>query len=107
MRFSACTYFVSFILLLHCIGSTQLLSAYARDKDSFVRMLAMTEEETKKEKDATPDDPESEFKLKQKHITTAIPASEGRVVYLLRYGWLQVVHQYIIELPTPPPDHLA
>ena len=106
MRFSVFTCFISVILFLHCIGSTQLLSAYARNKASFVQMVTMTEEETKKEKDSSPDDPESEFKLKQKHAVE-LPTAEGRVVYLLRYGWLQVIHQHIIELPTPPPDHTA
>jgi hypothetical protein len=106
MRFSFWTYFISLLLTLHCIGGTQLLSAYAKDNISFVRMLTMTEEETKKEKDnKTDDDTDHEFKCRQNFFYTV--SLHGKVIYQFARQHEQVRQQFITELPTPPPDPKA
>ena len=86
--------------------ATQLVSAYAKDKASFMRMLTMTEEETKKEKDNKgDDDTDHEFKCRQKFFYTT--SLHNKIVHRFSLQHQQVIHQFIGELTTPPPDRKA
>ena len=103
MKFPFWSYIVAALLTLHCMGATQLVSACAKDKASFVRMLTLTEEETKKEKDSkSDDDTDHEFKCRQKLFYTT--SLHNKVVHHFTHRHQQVIHQFIGELTTPPPD---
>lgn len=103
MKSSPFSWFIALLLTLHCIGATQLMSAYASDKSSFVRMLAMAEEETKKEKDCNCDD-DADPEFKYRHKTDYGSAIQGKVIYLYTHHRENVFQEFINELATPPPD---
>lgn len=96
-------YFVAFVILLHCVGVTQLLSAYAKDASAFVGMLNMSEEETKKEKE-TKEDGFPDEAIRQK--APALLAALQLPVFctLVTKAQENISHQFWAERPTPPPD---
>jgi hypothetical protein len=98
--------FFSFIILLHCVGITQLASSLSLDKSTFVGMLNMTEEETKKEKESK-EDTCSDKDLKYKHSGFALHPTfpSIRETYLASKN--RIEHQFLSENPSPPPDSLA
>jgi hypothetical protein len=98
--------FFAFIILLHCIGITQLASSLSSDKSAFVGMLNMTEEETKKEKESKEDtcfDKDLKFKISGIAIPAAFPSK--RETYLASKN--RIEHQFLSENPSPPPDYLG
>jgi|ERR1043165_3815266 uncharacterized protein YxeA len=105
MKLTGLKYFVSLIILFHCVGLTQLLSAYNKNAGTFVSMLSQTEEETKKEKESKEDDCSKEYQLEyfaaQEHVQKSI-----QLIYL-NDSKSRITHQFVIELPTPPPDLTA
>lgn len=108
MLTKALKYLTALIILLHCIGATQLVSAYAKDKSSFVSMLTMTEEESKKEKESCDEDDVelySEFRCKTQEVNTYHFFSEENIYF--RLSLKRISYQFVIESPTPPPDFLA
>lgn len=95
--------FVSFIIVFHCMGATQLVSAYSKDYSAFVGMLNMTEEETKKEKESKEDSDYSKD-IRQKIYSPITPVSfTGKRIYFSG-SKNRVTHQFVIERPSPPPD---
>jgi hypothetical protein len=103
MKLTFWSYIVAVLLTLHCMGATQLVSAYAKDKASFVRMLTMTEEETKKEKDTKGDDDnDHEFKYRQKIFYST--SLHSKIISQFVHRHEQAICQFINELTTPPPD---
>lgn len=103
MKSSPLSWLIALLLTLHCVGATQLISAYASDKASFVRMLAMAEEETKKEKDCNSDD-DADPEFKYRHRTDYRSGTQSKVIYLYTHHHEKVIQQFINELTTPPPD---
>lgn len=99
-------YFLSLVILLHCAGVTQLVSAYSKDKSAFVGMLNMSEEETKKEKESKEEADHSKD-IHSKISLTGLDISfiESRIY--LADSKNRINHQFNIELPTPPPDSLV
>jgi len=98
--------FVSFTIVLHCIGITQFVSSYAGDKSVFTGMLNMNEEETKKEKESKEDaDSSKDFRSKNSCLITD-SSFIGKHIYF-SFSKSRTNHQFIIELPTPPPDFKA
>ncbi len=95
--------FVSFIIVLHCMGATQLLSAYSKDYSAFVGMLNMTEEETKKEKESKEDSDYSKD-IRQKISSSFTPVSFTDKRIYFGSAKSRVTHQFVIEHPSPPPD---
>jgi hypothetical protein len=99
-------YFLSVVILLHCIGVTQLVSAYSKNNSAFVGMINMNEEETKKEKESKDDtDYSKDIRLKFSSISTPLTFIDERIYF--RNSKNRINYQFIIELPTPPPDSLA
>ncbi|HLP52278.1 MAG TPA: hypothetical protein VK154_15420 [Chitinophagales bacterium] len=94
--------------MLHCLGATQLISSYSKDNSSFVSMLTMNEEETKKEKESCDED-DVEFwndvrcKLQLRN-TYLCSVSDNSY---LHESLNRVFYQFVLESPTPPPDFLA
>ncbi len=66
-------------------------------------MLAMAEEETKKEKDCNSDD-DADPKFKYRNRTEYLPCVQSKVVYQHTHHHEKVIHQFITEHTTPPPD---
>lgn len=97
---------LSLLVVLHFAGLTQLVSAYARDKASFISMVNQSEEESKKEKEST----EESFpvwlacvKVLQQptdciYLGTTIPSSCASEA---------VQAQFIGDCLTPPPNTLV
>ena len=97
-------YFLSLVILLHCTGVTQLVSAYSKDDSAFVSMLDMNEEETKKESKEDVDSTK-DLRAKISTVLTSISFTEKQIYFSGSKS--RVNHQFIIELPTPPPDFKA
>ncbi|HLP20520.1 MAG TPA: hypothetical protein VK174_09480 [Chitinophagales bacterium] len=101
-------YLTALVIMLHCIGATQLASAYAKDKSSFVSMVTMSEEETKKEKESCDED-DADFwndvrcklQLRNTYLSSAIMHS------YMHDTLNRLFYQFVLESPTPPPDFLA
>lgn len=99
-------YFLSLVILLHCIGAMQLLSAYAKDRSTFVGMLSMNEEETKKEKESKEDtDYSKDIRSRITSIISPLALTGSRIYFCCSKS--RINHQFIIELPTPPPDSMV
>ncbi len=97
---------LSLLVVLHFAGLTQLVSAYARDKASYVSMLNMNEEESKKEKDTTEDDLlETAFLDKQVQQLALVVITEHSVQLVASASLVQ--HQFIGDQHTPPPNSLV
>ncbi len=99
-------YFLSLVILLHCTGVTQLVSACSKDNSAFVTMMNMNEEETKKEKESK-EDTECINDLRGKVAALAPNISFTEKQIYFSGSKSRVNHQFIIELPTPPPDFMA
>lgn len=96
-------YFFTIIFFFHCLGVTQLFSAYAKDSSTFVGMINMNEEETKKEKESEED--ANYFNLY--HSKILFPVSAHSFVKKNSYfstSKNRINYQFIIESHTPPPD---
>ncbi len=99
-------YLVAFLVLLHCLGVTQLVSAYSKDKSAFTNMLSMTEEETKKEKESK--DCEDEYESQKHKELYLLPLSFATHQWVFSHNAITGFRlQYLAENPTPPPDQLA
>lgn len=102
-------YTTALVILLHCLGVTQLASSYAKDKTAFVSMINMAEEETKKEKECGDEDTEEFFSTTQ-HQKVAFAEVHSfftvQNIYFLQ-SLKRITHQFVIESPTPPPDFKA
>lgn len=98
---------VAVLTLLHFAGVTQLVSAYARDKASYVNMLSVNEEEEgKKEQDNTEDNL-LEAALNSKYLQQPALLS-GIVIAHSAYQIAEPVQaQYIGDKLTPPPNSLV
>lgn len=98
--------FLALIILLHCVGVTQLVSTFSKDTSTLIGMLSMNEEETKKEKEGK-EDVDYSKDIYPKCSTLISPlASLGKYIYFCDFK-NRISHQFIIELPTPPPDFKA
>jgi hypothetical protein len=95
-------YFLSLVILLHCMGVTQLASACCKNSSTFVSMLNINEEETKKEKESKEDDCSKHFRQTQLELPAGI-ALTGRLIYFCD-SKSRCLYQVVIENPTPPPD---
>jgi hypothetical protein len=99
-------HFLALVILLHCVGVMQLVSTYSKDTSVWIGMLSMNEEETKKEKESK-EDVDYSKDIYPKNITVISPlAFTGKYIYFC-CSKNRVNHQFIIELPTPPPDSLV
>lgn len=96
-------FFLSLVILLHCVGVTQLASAVTKDKSAFVGMLNMNEEETKKEKESKEDVDDVKDILQKPYLSQAHLLLTGKHIYYSD-SKNRISHQFIIESPTPPPD---
>lgn len=96
-------YLVSLVILLHCIGATQLASACAKDKSAFISMLNMTEEETKKEKEAK-EDADDHKDLRCKPVSIAAQSFQLNKYIDYSDSKNRIKHQFHSECTTPPPD---
>ena len=96
-------YIVSLVILLHCIGVTQLMSSCSKDNSAFVSMLNMNEEETKKEKESK-EDTEYANDIRMKLSTRINDFSLAGERTYFSDSKNRVNHQFVIENPTPPPD---
>lgn len=99
-------YLVSLVILFHCLGVTQLVSAYSKDGSTFTSMLNMTEEETKKEKDSKEDNEGNEA-LKQRHVSVSPLAFQVLQIAYFFNCQHRLKHQFHPDNTTPPPDRLA
>lgn len=102
-------YTTALVILLHCLGVTQLASSYAKDKTAFVCMVNMAEEETKKEKECGDEDTEEFFSTTQHQKVASAGVQTFFIVkniYFLE-SLKRITHQFVIESPTPPPDFKA
>lgn len=99
-------YLISLVILLHCMGATQLASALAKDKSAFIGMLNMTEEETKKEKESKEDNDDSKTIVGKPLVTSLQYTLKGKRFFYTRFAPC-LFQQFVIELPTPPPDSRA
>lgn len=97
-------FLVSLIILFHCIGVTQLLSACAKDSSAFVGMMSMTEEESKKEKESKEDNLPDETIGQLVPILQPVAFHNFVSCILLAQKQSALNHQFWAELPTPPPD---
>ncbi len=96
-------YFIASIILFHCVGVTQLASAFAKDTTAFLGMMNMSEEETKKEKE-TKEDSFPDHAIKQ-NTQALLPLFHAAVTCSLITKTQECfTHQYWAERPTPPPD---
>lgn len=96
-------YLIAFIIMLHCLGVTQAISALSKDKGAFVSMLNVNEEETKKEKESKEDvDDMADFSCKP-HLVSITAFFNGQQTYFT-FSKQRPVKQFVIESPTPPPD---
>jgi hypothetical protein len=101
-------YTTALVILLHCMGATQLASSYAKDKTAFVSMINMAEEETKKEKECGDEDTEEFFSTQHHKVTFAQVHTLFTVKNIyFRESLRRITHQFVIESPTPPPDFNA
>jgi len=96
-------YLLAAFLTFHCLGITQLASAYSKDKAAFVGMLNMTEEETKKEKESKEDTDDAKLfhqkPVLQPNYTLLL---SDHIYYTV--SRVLLTNQFVIESPTPPPD---
>lgn len=99
-------FLVSFAIVLHCTGVTQYISAHAENKSSFVSMLNMTEEETKKEKEAKDDSNDGKDLFLRHHLTAIQHTIEQRYLVVCSDKDHRT-RQFDAECPTPPPDITA
>ena len=99
-------YLISLVILLHCTGVTQLVAAYTKDTSALIGMVNMNEEETKKEKESKEDtDHSKEFHQKISSLIAAVSFADKHIYYCGSKS--RISHQFVIELPTPPPDSLV
>ncbi len=99
-------HFLALVILLHCVGITQLVSTYSKDTSALIGMLSMNEEETKKEKESK-EEADYSKDIYPKNSTLLSPvAFTGKYIYFC-CSKSRINHQFIIELPTPPPDSLV
>ena len=96
-------YFFTVIFFFHCLGTTQLFSAYLKDTSAFVNMLSMNEEETKKDKGSEED--ADYFNLFHSKILFSVSAHS----FVKKNSYFstsknRINYQFIIESHTPPPD---
>ena len=99
-------YSVSLIVLLHCLGLTQLVSSYSKDRSAFVSMANMNEEETKKETESK-EDVDDAKNMHHKHAYLLTPLSFTNKLVYFSCSKSRVNHQFFLENPTPPPDTRA
>ncbi len=96
-------YIVSLVILLHCIGITQLMSSCAKDNSAFITMLNVNEEETKKEKENKEDtEYTNDVRSKLSTLINAFSLAGERIYFSDSKS--RINHQFVIESPTPPPD---
>lgn len=105
MLFRLLKFFTAIVIVFHCLGVTQVISALSKDKSAFVGMLSMNEEETKKEKESKEDfdDDIKEFAHKN-FVTFSNVFFAAQNIYHSSSQIILISHQFIIERPTPPPD---
>ncbi|MFN8294164.1 MAG: hypothetical protein U0T72_10600 [Chitinophagales bacterium] len=95
---------VSLLLTFHCLGVTQLAAAYSIDKDAFIVMLNMAEEETHKETDNSQS---SSSEYEHKNGIAQHYCDEGGFIYQFVTRNERVVHQFISEQTSPPPNFIS
>lgn len=100
---SALKYLFAFVITLHCLGATQALSAYAKDKSAFIGMLNINEEETKKEKECKDEVDDMEHASFKPALVAVNVFFTGQCAYYADYK-NEAFGQFVIESPTPPPD---
>lgn len=96
---------LSLLVVLHFAGLTQLVSAYARDKASFISMVNQSEEESKKEKESQ-EEIFPEWLACVKAVEQPITGSiiEGDMPAPCRSDAVNA--QFIGDCLTPPPNSL-
>jgi len=96
-------YSLTFVILLHFLGISQLVSIYSKNTSALIGALSMNEDEGKKENDDQQD--KDLYKDVRSKITSVVsPVTfNSKQIYLVSTK-NRIGHQFIIELPTPPPD---
>ncbi len=94
---------IAFTIFLHCTGATQFVSAYSKDKSAFIGMLSMTEEETKKEKEAKEDFDDTKH-YKTRHLFSPVSFHPRDSRLYLSESKLRITNQFVSDNPSPPPD---
>lgn len=97
-------FLVSVVIFFHCVGVTQLLSAYTKDSSAYVGMMSMTEEESKKEKESKEDNLPDEIMGQLVPVLKPVGFQKFVTCVLLTQKHAILNHQFWAELPTPPPD---
>ncbi len=92
------------IVFMHCLGVTQLCSAFVKNNSVFISMIDMSEEETKTEKECK-DECDSD-----KNIHPTLHLATAELAYTLSHTYYgipqnRIGYQFVIESPTPPPDY--
>ena len=95
----------SMVIVVHCLGLTQLASALAKDKSAFVTMLNMTEEETKKDKESK-ECKDGDKDVHRLAVLASVAFLNSQCFSFLHSRQLPA-HQFLSECPTPPPDLAA
>lgn len=91
------------IVFMHCIGVTQLCSAFVKNNSAFISMIDMSEEETKTEKDCKDEcDSAKNIHPTLLFITAELAYTVGHTYYSSPQN--RIGYQFVIESPTPPPD---
>lgn len=96
----------SLVILFHCLGITQLVSACCKDRSAFIGMVNMTEEETKKESESKEDTDDA----KDVYFKSLTLSASGSYICNHLYfsdSKSRIYYQVVIENPTPPPDSLV
>lgn len=97
---------LAFVILLHCVGITQFVSSYSKDTSVLIGMLSMNEEETKKEKESKEDvDCTKDVYPKNSTLFSPLAFTDKYIYFCCSKN--RINDQFIIELPTPPPDSLV
>ena len=101
-------YITALVILLHCLGVTQVMSSCAKDRSAFISMLNMNEEETKKEKESSDEDTFELYNDSTPKFTLvqSVIYNTGEKFYF-SHTLKGISHQFVIESPTPPPDFTA
>lgn len=97
-------YLIAVVIVFHCLGVTQVISALSKDKATFVGMLSMNEEETKKEKESKEDidDEIKDFEHKNFPVFSNVFFAAQHIYQ--SNSQIIISYQFVIENPTPPPD---
>lgn len=91
------------IVLFHFLGATQYLSYYAKNDTSFVNMMTMAEEESKKEKDQKEFTEDYKDFERKNRLIFASPAHTTLSI-LPPFDTEHLLQQHISEQLTPPPN---